>query len=153
MLAVTPDLILVLWSVVAFAFFVLEYWRMSGNFLAFAIGALGALAAWVLGQDMLIQVAVFAVLSIVSFLLIRPLYQRKLFNSSKSHAEGLELLVGREGTVISKIAGAESPGRVDIDGRPAKAIPVDPQQRYNVGDRVVVKDLDGDTLVVKKAKR
>jgi hypothetical protein len=34
-----------------------------------------------------------------------------------------------------------------------KAIPVDPAQKYNVGDRVEATGLDGDQLIVRKARK
>lgn len=147
------NLLFALWSALALLFLILEYWRMSGNLFSFGLGSVAGVFAWVLGQDFPIQLAAFAVVSAISFLLLRPLYRRKLADSESSHAEDLDLLVGLEGSVISKIAGEDNPGRVQVRGRAAKAIPVDPQQQYNVGDRIVVTEVILDTLVVKKAKR
>lgn len=146
------NLLLALWSIIAFVLLLLELQQMEGNLLPFAIGGVGGAVAWAMGLDFPLQVAVFAAVSAVAFLVVRPLFRRKLARSATSHMKGLDLLVGLEGTVISKIGGEET-GRVEINGRPAKAVPVDPQQQYNIGDKIVVTALEGDTLVVKKSKR
>lgn len=147
------NLLFALWSVLGLVFLALEYWRMDGNFFSFGIGAIGGVVAWVLGYGFPLQAAAFAVVSLLSFLLLRPPFRKRLLKSESSHAEGLDLLVGLEGTVIAKIAGTARPGRVEVRGRAAKAVPVDPQQQYNVGDRIVVTAVDDDALVVKKMKR
>jgi membrane protein implicated in regulation of membrane protease activity len=148
-----PDLLLVAWSLVIFGFGIAEYLRMDGNCFPFALGGLGGIVAWGLKMELLVQGAAFVVVSALAFLLLRPLYKRVLDDSTTKHAEGLDLLVGLEAKVIAKVGGDDDTGRVEINGIAAKAVPVDPQQKYNVGDRIVVTALDEDTLVVKKAKK
>ena len=144
---------IVLWGIILFGFAIAELVKLNGNLFHFAIGAAGALVCYLLGLDFIIQVVAFAALTALSFLLLRPLFLRFSERNATVHEVGLDLLVGQEGKVISKIDVSADSGRVDINGRPVKAVPVDPQQKYNVGDRVVVTGLDGDKLVVRKAKK
>lgn len=147
------SLIVVLWGIVLFGCGIGEMVVLRGNLFHFSLGALGAVICYLLGFDIPVQIAVFAVVTLVSFLVLKPLFIKLSSRNETVHEEGLDLLVGLEGKVISKIDMDAGTGRVDIDGRPVKAIPVDPQQKYNVGDRIYVTGLDGDRLVVRKAKK
>lgn len=143
--------ILGLWGLILFACAIAEMVTLRGNLFHFSVGAAGAAACFALGQDFVVQVIVFAVLTALSFLLLRPLFLRISSRNAVKHEVGLDLLVGLEGKVIAKVDVDAGTGRVDINGRPVKAVPVDPKQKYNVGDRIVVTGLDGDMLIVKKA--
>ena len=147
------NLVLGIWGLILFGCGIVEMVKLNGNFFHFSLGAIGAVICYLLGLDLMIQIIVFVVVTGLSFLLLRPLFIRFSDRNATVHEEGLDLLVGLEGRVIAKIDTAAGTGRVDINGRPVKAIPVDPQQKYNVGDRVVATALDGDQLVVKKAKK
>ena len=147
------SLILALWSAIIMAFGIVELVKLSGNFFHFSIGGLCALACNLLGFDFVIQVVAFAVATGLSFLVLRPLFRRMAAKNATVHEEGLDLLIGLEGKVIAKIDMDAGTGRIDINGRPVKAIPVDPQQKYNVGDLVEVTDLEGDQLVVRTARQ
>lgn len=145
--------IILLWGFITFGFAIAELVLLRGDFFHFSLGGVGAIICHVLDLDILIQVAVFVVVSGLSFLLLRPLFRKIAEKNATVHEEGLDLLVGLEGKVIQKIDMDAGTGRVDINGRPVKAVPADPQQKYNVGDLMVVTALDGDKLVVKKAKK
>ena len=147
------NFIMGLWTVVLFVSALVEMLKLTGNFFHFSLGAIAALVCYVLGLDFIIQVVAFAAVTGLSFLLLRPVFIRVANKNATKHEQGLDLLVGFEGKVISKIDVQANTGRVDINGRAAKAIPVDPQQKYNVGDRVVVTGLEGDKLIVKKARK
>ena len=147
------NLVLGIWGLILFGCGIVEMVKLNGNFFHFSLGALGAIVCYMLDVDLVIQIVVFAVVTGLSFLLLRPLFKRLASKNEVVHEVGLDLLVGLEGQVIAKIDVSAGTGRVDINGRPVKAVPVDPQQKYNVGDRVVVTALEGDQLVVKKAKK
>ena len=147
------DPVLAVWGSILFVFLLIEMLQLRGNFFSFALGAVGALICWALGLDVPIQAGVFVVVSALSFFLLRPLFIRKADKNATRHAEGIETLIGLTGQVIQKIDGSSRTGRVDIDGRPVKAIPVDPNQKYNVGDLIEVVDVEDDYLVVRKYKK
>ncbi|MDO4400064.1 MAG: NfeD family protein [Coriobacteriia bacterium] len=147
------DPVLAVWGSILFIFLLVEMLQLRGNFFSFALGAAGALVCWALGLDIPVQAGVFVVVSALSFFLLRPLFIRKADKNSTRHAEGIEALVGLDGQVIQKVDGTSGTGRVDIDGRPVKAIPVDRNQKYNVGDHIEVVDVEDDFLVVRKYKK
>lgn len=145
--------ILGLWGLILFGFAIAEMVMLRGNLFHFAVGAACAIVCYALGLDFPIQVAAFAVGTVLSFLLLRPMFLRFSERNATVHEEGLDLLVGFEGKVINKVDMQAGTGRIDVNGRPVKAVPVDPQQKYNVGDRVEITAIDGDMAVVRKAKK
>ncbi|MDO4889977.1 MAG: NfeD family protein [Coriobacteriaceae bacterium] len=147
------NLVLGIWGFILFLFAIIEMVQLRGIFFHFSLGALAAIVCYVMNLELTVQIAAFAIVTAVSFLLLRPLFLRFARKNATVHEEGLDLLVGFEGKVIAKIDVSAGTARVEINGRPVKAVPVDPQQKYNVGDRVVVTGLDGDQLIVKKAKK
>lgn len=147
------DVIIAIWSGIIFIFGIIEMVKLTGDFFHFSLGGLAALICYFLGFELLVQVIAFVAVAGVSFLLLRPLFIRLADRNATAHEVGLDLLVGLEGLVISKVDMDAGTGRVDINGRPVKAVPVDPSQKYNVGDRVVATGLDGDHLIVKKARK
>lgn len=145
--------IILLWGFITFGFAIAELVLLRGDFFHFSLGGVGAIICHVQGLDFTVQAAVFVVVSGLSFLLLRPLFRKVAAKNATVHEEGLDLLVGLEGRVIQKIDMDVGTGRIDVNGRPVKAIPVDPQQKYNVGDRVESTGLDGDRLIVRKARK
>lgn len=148
-----PDLLLVLWSVITFVFALIELLKLQGSFFPFALGGLGSVIAWAAGFDLTVQVIVFVAVSALAFLLLRPLFLRLAAKNATRHVRGIDLLVGLEGVVIQKVDGPAGKGMVEVDGRAVQALPVDRQQKYNVGDRIVVTAVEDNTLIVKKARK
>ena len=147
------DPILIGWGAALFVLALIEMLQLRGNVFPFALGAAGAFICRLLNVDILIQVVVFAIVSALSFLLIRPIFIRKADQNAKRHATGIEEFIGADGQVIQKVDGNSRTGRVEIDGRPVKALPVDPNQKYNVGDHIEVVDVEDDFLVVRKYRK
>ncbi len=141
------------WGLILFGFAIAEMVSLRGNCFHFSLGAIAALACYYTGLDVPMQIGAFALVTLVSFLALRPLFRKVAMQNSSRHEEGLDELVGREGKVIAKIDADADTGRVDIDGRPVKAVPEDTRQKYNIGDRIIVTGLDGDMLIVKKPSK
>ena len=139
-----------LWGLVLFGFAIAEMVSLRGNCFHFSLGAIAALTCYYTGHDVPVQIGAFVLVSAISFLVLRPLFRKIANKNSVRHEEGLDELVGLEGKVIAKIDVDADTGRVEVEGRPVKAIPEDPRQKYNVGDHVLVTDYDGDLLIVKK---
>ena len=147
------DPVLIAWGVALFIFALVELLQLRGNFFSFALGSIGALVCWALGLSIPIQIGAFVVVTALSFLLLRPLFVRQADKNTKRHAEGIEEFIGMDGKVIQKVDANSRTGRVEIDGRPVKALPVDRAQKYNVGDHIEVVDVDDDFLVIRKYRK
>ncbi|MBQ2127962.1 MAG: NfeD family protein [Prevotella sp.] len=102
------------WAVIAVVCMILEL--TSGDFfiLCFAIG--GAVAAIIAPfSSFYVQLAVFAVVSVVSIFTFRPLALRWFHRNDPDRVSNADALIGREGKVREAIPEGDY-GRVAIDG-------------------------------------
>ena len=108
------------WIIVSIICLILEL--SSGDFfiLCFAIGAAVAAIFAGCGASLTLQIIVFAVVSALSLLLVRPALIKKLHKPHKTRLSNAEAIIGREGRVSDSIE-ANGYGRVAIDGDDWKA--------------------------------
>ncbi|MCC6227120.1 MAG: NfeD family protein [Microthrixaceae bacterium] len=81
--------------------------------LPFGIGAVGAAVAALAGADLLIQLVVFLLVSIVAFAALRPVAAR-LNRGSQPAGVGANRLIDQQGSVLEQL-GPDDPGLVRID--------------------------------------
>jgi membrane protein implicated in regulation of membrane protease activity len=116
----------------------------------FFIGALAvstlaaALASW-LDASRNVQLVVFAIVSILSLLFVRPLFVRLL--SPKAVATNTSLLIGQSATVVDHVP-ANGHGRVRLANEEWRATSA---ENLALGEVVRVLDVTGNTLKVGKA--
>ena len=90
--------------------------HFTGFFLGpFALGAFAATIAALIGVGFAITVAIFAVVTILTFLLLRPIANRH-FTSPRSCGPGRRRSSVRPAMVLERIANDEGVGVVKIDG-------------------------------------
>lgn len=138
-----------LWLAVAIILFILEIITPGFVLANFGVAAIGsALAAW-MGAGLEMQIAVFAMLCIVSFITVRPILKRSVLRSTPPTPTGVDALVGREATVSEDIPGGLELGRVQVDGDSWRAIEVN---RLQLSKNTLVRILavDSTTLTVEK---
>lgn len=116
----------------------------------FAIGSLVSLIiSFIPGVAWWIQVIVFVVLSVVSFIALRPIFKRfmkhNLFNTN------IDSYTGKKGIVVEEIT-LLNPGSVKIGDVKWSAIPLDEKEKFNVNDVVEVVAISGNKLIVKKVE-
>ncbi|PWD52267.1 hypothetical protein C8046_01270 [Serinibacter arcticus] len=114
-------------------------------FLMFAGGALAATVAAALGAPLAVQVAVFAVVSVLLLVAIRPWALRRFKNQEPGTATNAGALVGRTAVVLAATSG--SAGRVKLVGEVWTAR-FDGSGVLPVGTPVEVVAIDGATAVV-----
>ena len=130
-----------IWIIISILCLILEL--SSGDFfiLCFAIGSAVAAIVAGCGLSLTWQIIIFAVVSALSLLLVRPALIRKLHKLSNAEA-----MIGREGRVTEEIE-ANGYGRVAIDGDDWKA-----RSREGIaiakGTRVRVVKMDSIILTV-----
>lgn len=116
----------------------------------FAVGSLVSLIiSFIPGVAWWIQVIVFVVLSVVSFIALRPIFKRfmkhNLFNTN------IDSYAGKKGIVVEEIT-LLNPGSVKIGDVKWSAIPLDEKEKFNVNDVVEVVAISGNKLIVKKVE-
>lgn len=114
-----------IWLIAAIILVIVEICTAGFGSICFAIGA--ALAALVsgLGANLTWQIITFAVVSLLTFIFLRPVVIRFLDKKSKDVKTNADALVGRKAIVSERIDAAQHTGRVAIDGDDWKAISVD----------------------------
>ncbi len=135
-----------IWVIISILCLILEL--TSGDFfiLCFAIGAaVGAIIAGC-GLSLTWQIIMFAVVSALSLLLVRPALLKKLHKPHRERLSNADAMIGQEGRVSEPII-AHGYGRVAIDGDDWKAVSIDggPIEK---GARVRVVKLDSIILTV-----
>ena len=109
-----------IWVIISIVCLILEL--SSGDFfiLCFAIGAAVAAIIAGCGASLTWQIIIFAIVSALSLLLVRPALIKKLHKPHRERLSNAEAMVGQEGRVSQDIV-AEGFGRVAIDGDDWKA--------------------------------
>ena len=105
----------VIWAIAIVVFLVVE-WIVPGLVsLWFAIGAVPALIAALLGAPMWLQVVWFIVVSVIALAVTRPL-AKKYVNSKASHTNA-DMVIGQDCVVKETINNVEACGCAAIQGK------------------------------------
>ncbi len=111
--------------------------------LAVGAGA-GALTAG-LGGGIVIQVVVFAAVSVALIAVVRPIVARQRAERPEL-TSGVDALKGKHAVVLERVDGGG--GRIKLAGEVWSARALDAGQVYEVGQEVDVVEIDGATAIV-----
>jgi membrane protein implicated in regulation of membrane protease activity len=137
----------VLWLILAVVFAVGEIATL-GFFLApFAGGAAVAAVVSAAGAGLVVSLAVFLVIALALLAALRPL-ARSHKRMPPGLRTGTAALVGRDATVVERIANLEGVGCVRIDGEVWTARSYLEEEVYEAGARVQVVEIRGATALV-----
>ena len=110
-----------------------------------AAGAIAAAIAAGLGGDIVVQVLVFAVVSVALIAVVRPIASRHR-DQRPQLATGVDALKGRQAVVLERVDNAG--GRIKLAGEVWSARSLDTGRAYEVGQEVDVVDIEGATAIV-----
>lgn len=137
----------VIWLLVGIALAVGEI-ATTGFFMApFAGGAFAAAVVAAIGLGQTTAFVVFAVVTLLLFLLVRPVARRHLEMPSKVRTNA-DALVGQEAMVLERIANDEGIGCVRLDGEVWTARSYDDDRIIEAGQKVHVMEIRGATALV-----
>lgn len=137
-----------IWLIIAFALVIFEICSATFGAICFAIGAgFSALVAG-LGLDLTWQIIVFAVVSLLTFIFLRPFMLKFLDRNAKDVKTNADALLGRKAIVSERIDAAQHTGRVAIDGDDWKAVSSDGAV-IEKGTEVTIVKMDSIILTVK----
>ena len=140
-----------IWLIAAIVLVIFEICSATFGAICFAIGAgFSALAAG-LGANLTWQIIVFAIVSLLTFVFLRPFMLKFLDRKSKDVKTNADALVGRKGVVSERIDMVQHTGRVAIDGDDWKAVTEDGSV-IEKGVEVEIVKLDSIILTVKKVE-
>ena len=139
-----------MWLIVALAFFILEIFTTGVAVICFSFGAVGSCVAALCGANLTWQVIIFAIVTLLSFIFIRPMLIKLFYKKGKDDVKtNADALIGRRGIVSEAIDPSTGAGRVKVDGDDWKAVSAD-DQPIELGARVKILKLDSVIVTVKK---
>lgn len=138
----------------------MEYFWIGVAILAFVCGilapfaaALGAVAAAIVAMIMAffdvhiaVQVLLFLLLTFVFIFVWRCFVRR----GSKTHATGIDAVIGEKALVVEKIENIAGAGQVNVHGQCWSARTVEDADVYELGEHVTVVAVEGVRLICKK---
>ena len=137
------------WLIAAFVLVIVEICTAAFGSICFAFGAgFSALTAY-LGGGYVWQFVVFAAVSLLTFIFLRPVVVRLLERNSKDVKTNADALIGRKAVVSETIDRAAHTGRVAVDGDDWKAVAED-NAVIEKGEEVTIVGRESIIVTVKK---
>jgi membrane protein implicated in regulation of membrane protease activity len=136
-----------IWLIAALALAGAE--ALTGDFFLLMLGggALAAAGSSLIFDDVWVHGAVFAVVSVLLLVLVRPAL-RKHFMAGTGLPEPAKALEGKAALVLDRVG--QHQGQVKLDGEVWTARPLNDADVFEPGDHVTVVKIDGATAVVSK---
>ena len=114
-----------IWLIVAIVLVIIEICTAAFGSICFAIGAAFSALAAGLGAGLTWQIVIFAAVSMLTFIFLRPFMLKFMDRKSKDVKTNADALIGRKAVVSERIDGAQLTGRVAVDGDDWKAVTED----------------------------
>lgn len=134
----------IIWFVAFLLLLIIEIATINLVTIWFAFGAIAAMITTMFTDSVIVQVAVFLVVSIISLILTKPVM--KAFRKTDIEPTNSDRVIGKSGEVIKKISNNEY-GEVKVFGNVWTATS---KQNLSVGDKVKVISIEGVKLIVEK---
>lgn len=136
----------IFWLITCGAFFILE--MMTAGFLVFwlGIGALAAMCVSFIASSIVIQTAVFVVISTILIFLTKPLINKYVMQKETVPTNAYSI-IGKNGIVSSEIKSPDGVGIVKIGGETWSAISSNGES-IPKGTEVTVEKIDGVKVIV-----
>ena len=113
----------------------------------FAVGALLAAIAALIGAPAAVSWVLFVLVTGLTFAFVRPVARRHL-TQGPAQRTGTAALIGRTATVLEPVSGDESTGAVRLEGEVWTARSYDEDRTFAAGERVQVIEIRGATALV-----
>ncbi|MBE5927825.1 MAG: NfeD family protein [Lachnospiraceae bacterium] len=134
------------WLVFMAALILFEIISLGLTTIWFAIGALAAFVTALLGGNLIVQIIVFVVVSVVSLIFTRPIAV-KFFNQDRIKTNA-DSLVGQKAKVLETIDNLNAMGYVSVNGVEWMARTEDNNDCIEKGSTVVIDAISGAKLIV-----
>ena len=138
---------MILWLLLDAGFGIGELLTGSFFLAPFAVGGALAAAVEALGAGGDVGVAVFAAVSVLTLLTVRPLLMSRM-NNAPTLRTGATALIGKNATVVERISNHEAVGCVRIGSEVWTARSLDDDHEIAAGAHVQVVDIRGATALV-----
>lgn len=137
----------IFWLIVVAVMLVLEIFSMGLTTIWFSIGAVVSAIASACGASLVLQIALFCVVSVAVMLLVRP-FAVKVLNANREKTN-VDELAGQKVTVLETIDNRKETGRVMLRQVEWMARSTD-DTVIEAGETVIIESVAGVKLMVKK---
>lgn len=134
------------WLIALAVFIVIEIITLGLTTIWFAGGSLIAFLLSLAYDNLILEVVVFLIVSLVLLIFTRPI-AAKYFNKQRVRTN-YESLIGKEARVTEKIDNFNASGQVIVEGQEWSARAVNDQKIIIPGERVVIRSISGIKLIV-----
>ncbi len=139
------------WLAALVAFVILEAITVQLVTIWFAVGALAGLIAALCKAPVWLQIALFAVVSVLALILTRPLVKK--MTASRFSPTNADRFIGQTGVVTKRIDNLNASGEVRVKGTVWTARSEDESITIDENEAVTVKRIDGAKLIVEKSPK
>lgn len=139
----------IFWAAAIVVFVVVELATVGLASIWFALGALCALIATLLGAPVWLQIVWFVIISVAALVSTRPLVKKYI--NAQTQATNADRVIGRTAVVKERIDDLAATGAVLADGKMWSARTVD-GSAVEAGALVTVRAIQGVRLIVEQAK-
>ncbi len=143
----------IFWLVVMILFLILEMITISLVSIWFVGGSLAAFLVSFAISNIWIEAGVFLGVSLVLLLLIRPMARKLGVKQKDQIRSGAQALVGKRALVTETIDNLHATGAVQVNGQFWSAKAVDDDEIIRKDTVVMISEVDGVRLAVKKLER
>ena len=138
-----------IWLIAAIVLAVIELSTMGLVTIWFAIGAVVAMIAAIIGAGLLAQLILFVIVSLIVLVAARPLAEKYVNHNVKK--TNIDAAIGRKLIAKTDIDNLKGTGKVDMEGSTWLAASSDDEVTIPAGTEVVVVKVVGAKLIVEKA--
>ena len=136
------------WVIAAVVFLIIEGATVGVVSVWFALGSLCAMVCSMLGANIVVQIAVFLIVSAVTLYFTRPIIKKYI--NSRVVPTNADMLIGKECRVVETIDNLAGTGAVYVDGKTWTARSIG-DLVISEGELVTAVRIDGVKLIVSKA--
>ena len=140
---------LIIWSVIFMVCIIIEIITLGLTTIWFAGGALVSAISVFFGTSLIIQILIFAVISLVLLFTTRPV-ALKHFKLSDMEKTNVESLVGKQVIVSETIDNLKATGQVKVNGLEWTARAADETDIIPQGTEVTMNEVSGVKLIVSR---
>ncbi len=149
-LNISPAMLNLIWLGLFILLLVIEIITVGLTTIWFAAGALAALAANVLGADLIIQIIIFLAVSIVLLIFTRPWAEKHL--NRKRVRTNYEREIGKVIRITEKVDNLNQTGKSVVDGQEWTVRSKNDSEIFEAGALARVAAVSGVKLIVEKCE-
>ena len=135
----------ILWIAAIVIFSIIELNTFNMVTIWFVTGSVAALISSLFGIDLIYQLWIFTIVTIISLIVTKPIVKKKI--AVKKTSTNADRIIGMKGIVTESITNDKFAGKVKVNGQEWSAISVDGTE-IKEGKTVTVENIEGVKLIV-----